>query len=122
MAKLFVLEANNDGMTRLAIHIGVPAGNNSAGSSWSSVLVAAGLNTTVLATGSGPSELTAQEAADIAAGTVFESIIEVLAESGGSSGAQLAATVDAAAAAEEARVLTDIQQRYKWYGTERGTI
>lgn len=76
MAAIHILTGSGNGVYTAIIHTATPAGNNVAGVAWSTALVNSGRNTTAMATGTGPGQITAAEAAQIAAGTVFEASIQ----------------------------------------------
>jgi len=54
------------------VHSPTPAGNNSAGFSWQTVLVNSGLNVTRLAPGNGAGQIAQAEANQVSAGSVIE--------------------------------------------------
>lgn len=90
MSKIHVLSADTNGNYQIVIHTNTPAGNNSAGISW----VTAGLNAgllgiSVMAVGTGAGQITTAEKANVTAGTVIEIVINIPAESGGATSASL---------------------------------
>jgi hypothetical protein len=105
-------------MYRVITHQATPAGNNSAGFSWSSVVVAAGLAHTDMTVGSGPGQTTQEEVDAILAGTVLEGGFAFNAPSSFDAG-QLATLLDAQAVVTQASQLADLAERLKWYGATR---
>ena len=115
--KVHVLSGGS-GQYSVVAHQNTPAGNNSAGFSWSSVVVAAGLAQTRLTVGSGPGQTTQAEVNAVLAGTVLESEFTFTAPSNLDAG-QLATLLDAQAAVVLANQLTELGDRLKWYGATR---
>jgi hypothetical protein len=120
MSNVHVLERG--GATyRMAFHIPIPAGNNSAGLAWSAVLLKSGLGgTTVLVDGNGTGTdggISTTEKAAIAAGTVFEVVDQV--DTGGLSGAPLAAFIDARFAARTTEAQARLSAQLAWWGQTR---
>lgn len=68
----FNVLAGNIGLYTVVVHVVTPVGNNSAGVAWSTAVVNAGLNKTIMATGTGPGQISATDAASIATGTLLE--------------------------------------------------
>lgn len=94
MSKVHLLRNLGNKQYEVVMHAAIPAGNNLAGHSWQSVWIAAGMNTTRLTTGSGPGQISAEEAAQIAAGSVMEFMCILPAESGGATQESLDSMVD----------------------------
>jgi hypothetical protein len=121
MPNTHVLEASGV-RYRLALHVSIPAGNNSAGIAWNTALVNSGLGgKTVLATGNGPGQITATELASVQAGNTYEQIDWVDVTQGGqlTTTAQQAAFLDDYYAARSVEVRTQLQAQLKWYGATR---
>lgn len=86
MARMHILEQSQPNVFNVIVHAPTPAGNNGAGLAWSAVVAAAQtrLNrdgvvvgpTSAMLTGTGPGQITAAEAAEIAAGTVIEATFQ----------------------------------------------
>ena len=72
MSNIHVLAGAGLNRYTVVVHVATPAGNNAAGVPWSTAIVNAKRNTTVLLTGNGVGQITAAEAAQVAAGTVLE--------------------------------------------------
>jgi hypothetical protein len=115
--KVHVL-GGNDGLFNIVTHQVTPAGNNSAGLSWAAVIVASGMNHSILTVGTGPGQTTQAEMDGIVAGTVIEGKFSFNAPSN-LTGGQLATMLDEQAAVILANQLTDLAERYKWYGATR---
>jgi len=119
MSTVHVLDRSATGY-RCFIHFTVPTGSNSAGVTWKAAGLAAGvLGSTKMVEGVGAGQIsTAEKALVVTGDTVeFEAIIE--AETGGTSGAQLGATVDAIAVTKIAEYQAVLQAKLKWYGAVR---
>lgn len=116
--KVHVLTGGRDGLYQIVTHQATPAGNNSAGFSWASVIVAAGLNTSRLTVGSGPGQTTQQEMDAIIAGTVIEGQFAFNAPAGLTAG-QLGTLLDAQAEVILAAQLLAYGDVLKWYGATR---
>jgi hypothetical protein len=101
---------------RVALHITVPTGNNSAGVSWANVLIKSGLGgDTVLADGTGTDGgISAAEKASIAGGTVLEVTDLITPPSQATTPTTINAWLDAyeavRAAEESARILATHNQ------------
>ncbi len=101
---------------RVACHIPVPVGNNAAGVAWSVVLVNSGnAKASILQTGTGPGQILAAEAAQLAAGTLVEVVMVQPVEINPTPqrGAQEVREIWAQAAAQSAV----LQQSLNWFGT-----
>lgn len=117
MSNIHVLERTN-GLYRMAFHIAVPAGNNSAGLAWQSVLLKSGVGgTTILVDGDGTGTdggISTAEKASIAAGSVYEIVDSVDIQ--GLSGAALLTFVDARFAVRQTEAQVLLSARLQWYG------
>ena len=117
MAKIHILECDDDGNYRMVIHSPVPVGNNAAGISWKTAGLAAGkLGASILAAGTGPGQIAAAEQASIAGGDLMETMATVKAESGGATVASINDLAD--------RAITDrratLARQLKYYGFTNG--
>jgi hypothetical protein len=78
MAQVHVLDYT-DGRYRCVIHTETPAGNNSAGFPWSTLLLVKGYSgRTILSEGTGPGQITPEEKAEIVAGTILEFEVNIV--------------------------------------------
>jgi hypothetical protein len=112
MAKIHVLDSDGNGVYRVVLHTPVAGGNNSAGHAWTDVVVAAGLNTSILPEGTGIGEISTAELADITAGNVLEIVSSINAESGGATAGSLTALANQIIADRTAQ----LAQKYKFFG------
>lgn len=118
MAALHVLEG--DGIRfRVVAHAAVPAGNNTAGNSWKSCLIASGMNTTILPEGAGVGQITTAEKNQIIAGDVIEMVFSVDIPTVGTNGNKLA-IVQAAVAKMRADYLAALASKFSFYGYTNG--
>jgi hypothetical protein len=111
MSAIHVLE-RLDERFHCVVHKAIPAGNNAAGFSWKSVCLAAGMNKTVLAEGTGPGQISTAEKASVLAGDTLEIEMTIAMFSGGVTIAQVNALVDG----KYANWLTILQQKYDQWG------
>lgn len=119
MSALHVLIGNDSGSFICAVHVPVPASNNPAGISWRTALVNSGLiKPSILKVGTGPGQLLSAEATQLAAGELFEVQIEFRAVLGWSN-AQRNAAIDAAIVETNAKTLTMLQTRLRFFGATR---
>lgn len=95
--KIWILTADSEENYQCVIHAPTPAGNNSAGQSWASCVVAAGLNTTILPVGSGPGQQTQAEHDAVIAGTILELVRTFSIAGANANATQVAALRDQAA-------------------------
>ncbi len=113
MSKIHVLTSDTSGNYQIIIHTNTPAGNNSAGISWKT----AGLNsrligTTSMTVGTSPGQISSTEQSQIVAGTVFEIITNIPAESGGTTPESLNQMSDQIISQR----LTDLAKQLKYFG------
>ncbi len=118
MSNIHVLERTN-GLYRIVFHIAVPAGNNSAGLAWQSVILMSGLSagTTALKDGDGTGTdggISTAEKASIAAGSVYEIVDQV--DTLGLSGAALLTFIDTRFTARQTEVQAVLQARLAQFG------
>ena len=76
MSNIHVLAGSGRNRYMVVVHVATPAGNNSADVAWSTAVINAKRNTTVLETGTAAGQITSAEAAQVAAGTVLEGSFE----------------------------------------------
>jgi hypothetical protein len=112
MSKVHLLDNHGNKQYCVVVHVAMPGGNNAAGHAWKAVWCAAGKNVTRLATGTAPGQISAEEAAAIAAGDVIELGCTIAAESGGLSQAPLNAMIDQYIADK----LAELEETYRYYG------
>lgn len=119
MAKAHVLDSAG-AETRVAFHIAVPAGNNSAGIAWSAAVKNSGVgSTTVLEDGNGQGgTIGATEKAEVTNGTVFEKVVSTSIPAG-MNAAQANAFLDALHADLVTEVQADLQARLAYFGYTR---
>lgn len=103
---------------QIVTHQATPVGTNSAGFQWSAVLIAAGLNKSILTVGAGIGQTTQPEMDSILAGTTIEGVGAFNAPAG-LTGGQLATLLDAQAAVMMANQLAELQVKLAWYGATR---
>lgn len=68
----YVLAGDGNGQYQVVVHFVTPVGNNAVGISWAAAIVGAGLNTTILAVGTGAGNINSADAALIANGSLIE--------------------------------------------------
>jgi hypothetical protein len=118
MAALHVLEG--DGIRfKVVAHTAVPAGNNTAGNSWKSCLIAAGMNTTILPEGTGVGQITTAEKNQIIAGDVIEMVFTVEVPTVGTNPNKLAA-VQNAVAKMQTDYFAALSDKFRFYGYTNG--
>lgn len=119
MARLHVLETNGvPNLYRVILHEATPAGNNSAGLSWSSVMVGAGIAKTRMTEGTGPGQITTAEKNSVEAGTTIEGEFWFQDNPSDNAAARNAA-LDAHATRYLAELQADIARKYKFFGATR---
>ncbi len=118
MADMHVLESSGDGLSwKIVMHFAVPDTNNAVSVNHRTALVNSGVGgTTVLVEGTGPGQILTAEKALIDTGEIFEHVAEFRVESGGTSTAQLRASIQGFYAAEKSRMLALLQSRLRYYG------
>ena len=106
---------------QLVMHIAVPDQNNAIGISYRSALVESGLGgTTQLLDGDGTNgTISAAEKVLIEAGEVLECSADYVLESGGTSNAQLLATLDEFYTTRKPSILGNFQEQLRYYGFTR---
>ncbi len=115
MSRLHVLDQAQPNRYRVIVHAPTPAGNNSAGVSWATALVNAGLARNRLAVGAGPGQITSAEAAQVTAGTVLE--VELTWDDNPAwDDTQRLADLTARADQHVAAILVEYAARLKWFG------
>lgn len=105
MSKIHVLDGDDEGNYKVAIHTTVPGGSNSAGFTWKSVIKNQG---TILAVGTDPGNITSIEKDAIDAGDTFEIVVALHAETN----AELNELADKTITEKQA----EVGRKYKWFG------
>ena len=120
MSNVHVLDKQGQGW-RVALHVAVPGGNNSAGVAWSSVALKSGrAGTTVLADGTGSDGgIASAEKASIVAGTVVEVLDVAIPPSDAVTLSAINAWLDAYYAAKSAEVLAGLSAQLAQFGRTR---
>ena len=118
MYDMHVLTGNNGNRWTVVMHFAVPAGNNSVGMLWKDALIKSGMGgTTALPDGDGTGgTIGTTEKAAVEAGTVYEHSGSFLVESGGTSNAELRASLRSFYARERAKIIDDLQSKLKYFG------
>lgn len=119
MAAIHILAGDGGHRYTAVVHAVTPAGNNVAGVSWATALVNSGLNTTVMATGTGAGQITSAEAAQIAAGTVFEVVVS-WENNPAWNNAQRQADLDLRAQQAITEKQAELSSRLRLFGATRG--
>ena len=118
MAQVHVLDYS-DGRFRIIIHTATPAGNNSAGFPWATLLLQQGYSgRTVMTLGTGPGQITPEEKAEIVAGTLLEFELRLEADAA-ITGAQLQTLLQAQAPTLIAAQMAQAQQMLRFWGATR---
>jgi len=118
MARLHVLDRTRPETYRIVVHEVTPAGNNSAGVTWVSAIVASGRNQSILTVGNGPGQIGQNEMNSILAGTVIEASFEFQDDPAWSP-AERTAALDQVAGQTIAEMLAQYSADLKWYGATR---
>ena len=126
MSDMHALGSDRNGY-RVVMHFDVPAGDNAVGTSWTDAILAVkgkddlgntALPKTVLQDGDGivAGTISAAEKAEIEAGTRHEFVDSFPIESGGTSNADLRASLREFYASEKARLTDNLQTQLKYVG------
>lgn len=118
MAKIHILTGNGGNIYTAVVHSPTPAGNNSANVPWSDALKNSGMATTILPVGNGAGQNTQSEANQIAAGSVFETVV-VYEDDPNRTNAERLADLDLRASQAVAENSADIQRKLKFFGLTR---
>ncbi len=134
MADIHVIDGNLNGEYRVVMHFAVASANNSVGVNWRDALKNSGLigtfgegptstSVSVLPDGDGTGgTISPAEKTQLANGEVVEHVETVLAESGGTSNAELKATLQSRYTKASIRVLVQLQKRLKYYGHNEASV
>ena len=118
MADIHVSKGGSDSHYHIIMHLPSPGGNNSVGVAWSTALVNSGLGgSTSLPDGDGADgTISTAEKASIEAGTLYEHSKEFPAESGGTSNAELRASLREFHSQEKISVTALLQTQLRYFG------
>lgn len=115
MADMHILKGDGKKWS-IVMHFTVPAGNNANGVSWVDALVGSGLAVTKLTEGTSGWEVSTTEKASIEAGDVYEHQSAFLVESGGTTTAQLRASIREFYTARKAAVIARLKVQLRYFG------
>lgn len=118
MPKIHVLTGNLTNSYTCVVHADTPAGNNSAGMAWADCIKNSGRNTTILAVGTGPGQITNTEQNAIVNGTVIEAVFGFFDDINMNTAQRLAA-LDAVATQSVNSLIQQYQTELKYYGLTR---
>lgn len=120
MSDIHIMQGKRGDTWTAVYHFQVPATNNSIGVSWRDALVGAGLNTTILIEGTEGWQISIAELVSIVDGSVLEYVDNnVRIDSGGASGANRIAMLEAQYTKVKTQVLSDLQANLKYFGFVR---
>jgi hypothetical protein len=113
----YALSASNDGNSvQIAYHIPIPSANNLVGINYQVAIINSGIGgRTILATGTGPGQITSADLALIQNGSLFE-YVEQLAIDPSKTLPQLSALVNARFSALTASVQATLQKQLAYFG------
>lgn len=119
MSFIHVLGGRSDLTYECILHIPIPVGNNPAGIPWRSALLNSGLGgRTRMVEGTGPGQITSAEKAQIAAGELFEEVLQFQDNTLWTMVERLDA-LNSAATRRRAETLRDLQTTLKYFGATR---
>jgi len=101
---------------RVVMHFPVPDVNNEASVNYRIALANSGLSDTVMTTGTGPGQITSEEAAEIAAGAVYEHVVDFRLEGNGYSAVAIRDAVRSKYLSEKIRITLNLQNKLKYFG------
>jgi hypothetical protein len=117
MADIHILNGDGGGSWTYVFHVAVPDTTNAVSVSYRTALVNSSLGgVSVMDEGTGPGQITTAELAQLAAGELFEFSRGWLAESGATNNAQLLVNLRAEYVRVTPLVLSQLQNRLKYYG------
>lgn len=117
MADMHVLDADDNGKFQVVMHFDVPVGNNQASVAFSTILVNAGRNTTILIDGNGNGgTISVAEKTAIQNGTVREHVVSLPIESAGKTLIKTREALREFYASEKIRSNDALQRRLPWFG------
>lgn len=118
MSKIHILTGNGGNLFTAVVHSPTPVGNNSAGVSWATAIQNSGMATTILPVGNGAGQNTQSEANQIAAGTVFETVVPY-EDDPNRTNAERLADLDLRASQAVAEQQAGLQAKLKFFGLTR---
>lgn len=118
MSKIHILTGGNDGVYTAVVHITTPGGNNAANTPWPTAIINSGRAKTIMTTGTGAGQIASAEAAQVAAGTVIEGVMQ-WQDTPSMSNAERLADLDAQATQLTNELLARWQVELKYYGIVR---
>jgi hypothetical protein len=120
MAKIHIMGGvGRQDTYQIIIHTSVPTGSNSAGVLWSDALKSTGRARTIMTEGAGPGQITPEEKALVEAGTLFETVGEMLFDPTWTN-AQRNAAIDAEAQNQSSAASAAVANALKYFGATRG--
>lgn len=118
MAKIHVLSGNTNNLYTVVVHATVPAGNNSAGTTWADAIKNSGLATSILTVGTGAGQILQNEMNQITGGTIVEGSFQ-WGDDPAWSNAERQADLDLRATQLTTELLTSLQKQFKYFGFTR---
>lgn len=122
MADINIMTGNNAGEWTIVMHFPVPDTDNAVGVNFRTALLNSGLGLqengrrTILASGTGPGQITTVEEAQLDSGAIYEHSASFRAESGGTGNAVLQASVREFYVAQNASVQLSIGSKLRYFG------
>ncbi len=116
MSTYHVMDADRSGDPLIVMHLAVPAGNNSVGVPWRTLVVNLKENTTSMTIGDGPCQITQAEANLIATGEVWEASQRYTLSSAGPTIQEKAAALAAFVADRQELALARMATRLQYTG------
>ena len=119
MSDIHVLSGRKGSEWRVVFHFAVPATNNSVGVSWRDAIVGAGLNVTILPTGTNTWEISTADKALIDSGVLFEVSTSIRIETGGSTNQNRKDMLDAEYNRIQIQKWAELQADLRYFGFAR---
>ncbi len=117
MADIHVQSGDGVSKWTLVFHFAVPDVDNNVGINYRTVLVNSDLGgSTSMTEGAGAGEIATAEKAQIEAGELYEHTLSVPIESGATDNAEMLALARELYARDEARIISVLQRKLKYYG------
>lgn len=117
MSDIHILTGDGLNKWTAIFHIAIPSQNNPVGINYRTALINSGIGgTSIMIEGPGDGQISTAELGQIAAGEIYEHVIPLLIESGGTSGAERQAMVRAQYTKAKNAVIADLQSRLKYFG------
>jgi hypothetical protein len=117
MADMHVITGRDEKWS-IVMHFAVPDSNNAVAVNYRTAIINSGIGgSTVLIAGDGTNgTIVAAESANIDSGAVYEHVVPFIVESGGTSNAELRATLRALYASEETTVINRLKKQLRYFG------